>query len=82
MSEDPSVDLPRCFHIFQAWCLDPILLNKTKLWAAISRGYFPVLNEYGFAQFDPGLEQQFRWAGIKSVDRAIEKAVRLYSQVR
>ena len=68
----------------QAWCLDPILLSKTQAWAASSSGCFPTRGGDGYVRYSPGREgegPQIRWAKIKSIDRAIEKAVRVYYQV-
>jgi hypothetical protein len=69
----------------QAWCLDPVLLSKTKAWAAASGGCFPAWDRPGFVRYESGREgdepTRIRWANIKSVDRAVEKSVRVYSQV-
>ena len=68
----------------KAWCLDPILLIKTKAWAAASGGCFPVCDGGGYVRYNPELqddEPRIQWAKIKSVDRAVEKAVRVYCEV-
>jgi hypothetical protein len=82
----------------QALCLHPILLRKTRAWAAASAGSFAARgsapgDQVGLAttggggggeEFGREAEAlvQVRFAGIKSVSRAVEKAVRSYAQVR
>lgn len=70
----------------QAMCLDPILLGKVQAWAAASNGCFPALGDDGFVRYqqydEDKVKASIRWAKIKSVDRAIEKVVRVYAQVR
>ena len=68
-------------------CLHPILLRKVQIWAAASRGCFPLAGggtyymEYAVAaEQDPPPEMKF--ARVKAVPRAIEKLVRAYAQVR
>ena len=77
---------------FQAHCLHPILLAKVKKWARLSSGLFPVMSDaagasqfnyinYSMIEGDPSLSNSVCWAKVKSVERAIEKAVRTYKHV-
>ena len=75
----------------QAWCLSPILLRKTKALALQSKGCFryqPRGSETTiFARYSEEANNEqdvsgyFKWARVKSIRRAIEKAVRVYKQV-
>jgi hypothetical protein len=67
----------------QAACLDPILKAKIWSWAAASGGLLPSAGksgEYLRAEVggDPG---GIKWAQLKSVERAVEKVVRVYQKV-
>jgi hypothetical protein len=59
----------------QACILHPVLLDKTRAWAAASGGYFQNYAGQGMSRF-------YRIAKVKSVSRAIEKLVRSYAQAR
>ncbi len=71
----------------QAACLHPFLIAKAKGWATASRGYFQCVRHAVYAQAEEGLQgrdgwaDDVAWARIKSPERAVEKAVRLYREV-
>ena len=74
----------------QASVLHPILLDKIREWAMQSDGLFPLRCASGLSPIyvcyskairRPTTLERIAWAKIKSVDRAIEKVVRSYSQV-
>ena len=71
----------------QAMCLNPILINMILGWANASKGLLPRTLPGGhtsFVQHTEGhnvLFNHIKWCKIKSVDRAIEKALRIYGQV-
>ena len=74
---------------FQAWCLSPILLNKTKFWALQCKGCFPFqasdtdsITYQVYSEEMDAIDSKFKWAKVKSVHRAVEKAVRVYHQVQ
>lgn len=70
----------------QAMCLNPILISKVRTWAAGSRGLLTRKLPGGhvsFVRYTEGQDSLFshvKWCKIKSVDRAIEKALRVYGQ--
>ncbi len=75
----------------QATCLNPVLINKTKEWAGLSKGLFRTSNWHGTKLWKSSEEMELEsktqshitsnWCNIKAVHRAIEKAVRSYGQV-
>lgn len=75
----------------QATCLNPVLIDKTKEWARVSKRLFLTSNWRGtktlMSTEDMELESNTKfsnsskWCNIKTVDRAVEKAVRSYGQV-
>jgi len=72
---------------FQAWCLSPILLKKTKSWALQCKGCFPFqasdtdsITYQVYKEEMEAMGSQIKWAKVKSFHRAIEKAVRAYHQ--
>ncbi len=73
---------------FQAWCLSPILLKKTKSWALQCKGCFPFqatdtdsITYQVYREEMEAMGSQIKWAKVKSIHRAVEKAVRAYHQV-
>ena len=72
----------------QAACVRPLLLEKVREWAAITRGCFPRAAEgeprTRYERYAPGAcgdsEQGFEWPGLKSAARAVEKVLRSYDQ--
>jgi hypothetical protein len=66
---------------FQAWCLSPILLKKTKSWALQFKGCFPFQGTANDREEMDESGPQIKWGKVKSIHRAIEKAVRAYDQV-
>ena len=66
----------------QACILHPVLLTKTRAWAAVFGGYFPSTTMHGgsrFFRYENGVDLKI--ARVKSVSRAVEKLVRSYAQV-
>ena len=72
----------------QATCLHPVLIRKVRDWASKSRGLFSVSETNGQQQWislvDADVEKinLIKWCKIKTVQRAVEKTVRSYGQVR
>jgi hypothetical protein len=76
----------------QAMCTHPILLHKTKDWAAKSNGCFPAMvtggetcNQKEFVTLqavESNSNISIKFAKVKSVTRALEKLGRSYGQVR
>jgi hypothetical protein len=67
----------------QAECLDPILQAKVYSWAAASGGLLYATGcsgEYVAAEVG-GDTSRVKWAPLKSVERAVEKVVRVYCKV-
>jgi hypothetical protein len=69
----------------QASCLRPILAAKVRGWAAAAGGLFPYVDDAtGEVSFEPyaewreGRGGRYKWAGLKSAQRAVEKVVRAY----
>jgi hypothetical protein len=75
----------------QATCLNPVLIDKTKEWAGLSKGLFLTSNWHGTKGWMSTEDMEFesktkcsntnKWCNIKTVHRAVEKAVRSYGQV-
>ena len=67
----------------QATLLHPILLDKVKDWASRGNGWFPSRRDKGFVRYRAESDNhgEIKWAKLKTASRAIEKAVRVYSQV-
>ncbi len=73
----------------QATCLQPFLIEKVREWAAACRGLFLAsamdgqilwIHPYvGAGEENAGL---IKWCKVKSVERAVQKAVRSYGQVK
>lgn len=75
----------------QATALSPILIKKVQDWAAATGGYFMAAGAGSppvFVRWEDVREDEFRtggrvrWASLKSLQRAIEKANRSYGKVR
>jgi hypothetical protein len=69
----------------QAVCLYPVLLRKVQAWAAAAEGQNQILRSHSAPPMDSDFESplvEVRYAGIKSVARAVEKSVRSYARVR
>jgi hypothetical protein len=67
----------------QAFCLQPILISRIKAWALASGGYLCCSQPGGaleYVRFGAREGVDFRWGKLKSVNRAIEKAIRCYGQ--
>lgn len=70
----------------QATCLMPLLMDKVCKWAAGCRGLFPRAGIGGesaaeaYALYNPAAHRTFKWCGLKSAHRAIEKVIRAYGQ--
>jgi hypothetical protein len=84
----PTDSLDQIFY--QATVLQPMLIGKVQHWALLNKGMFPVHLSPGTAPVfvsyaecvrQPRIFERIAWAKIKSVERAVEKAVRSYSQV-
>ena len=77
----PVASLDQLF--VQATLLHPILLSKVKDWAGRANGWFPSRPDKGFVRYcaEPDNHSEIKWAKLKTASRAIEKAVRVYSQV-
>ena len=74
----------------QATILNPILLEKVQDVALRTEGMFPLKNatspspvfcKYAVALCEPNILARMSWGKVKTVDRAVEKVVRSYSQV-
>ena len=65
----------------QAVCLYPVLLRKVQEWATAAEGDHEVLRAHSIPGDDLPMVQ-VKFAGIKSVSRAVEKCIRAYSRVR
>jgi hypothetical protein len=70
----------------QAQCVHPLLLDRVKAWATVSRGMFPLVGKGGYVEYSEAIKtaesfSKLRFATIKSVSRSIEKVVRVYGQV-
>jgi hypothetical protein len=63
--------------------LDPILRAKVYSWASSSGGFLPAAGRSGdyVAAECGGDSEKVQWAQLKSVERAVEKVVRVYSKV-
>ena len=80
-SESVPVPVASLDQLFaQARCLEPIFCWKVRAWAEASRGLFPIVGCLGFSRHSEA-GGEIKWAQVKSVHRAIEKAVRVYRQV-
>ncbi len=71
----------------QAVLIHPLLVEKVRSWAAVSKGLFPMNGPAWIKKLCmvcPGEDSfaAFKWARIKGVIRAIEKISRLYHKVR
>ena len=67
----------------QAACLDPILRAKVRSWAVASGGRLPAAYESGGYVGAEGWDAgRAKWAQLKSVERAVEKVVRVYDKAR
>ena len=67
-----------------AAAIQPVLQAKVWMWAASSNGLLPAAGargEYIAAKICGDGRSCVRWAGLKSVERAVEKIVRVYRQV-
>ena len=67
----------------QAFCLQPILISRIKAWALASGGYLCCSQPGGaleYVRFGAREGVDFRWGKLKSVNRAIEKAIRCHGQ--
>ena len=82
--ERPVLSLDQLY--VQASCLHPILLEKVKGWATLSRGMFQIdgTHDHGLlvGSADEGCTHSFKFAKMKSTSRAIEKVVRSYGQAK
>ena len=86
-SLSPVQSLDQLF--FQATALAPLLLSKVQAWAAGSGGCFAATGTrtgtfvrwIDVQEVELQSGGQVRWAGIKSVQRAIEKSTRSYGKV-
>jgi hypothetical protein len=69
----------------QATCLHPILMRKVQVWAAASRGCFPLATGHEYKEYAAAAEEdlppEMKFARVKAIPRAIEKLVRAYGQV-
>ncbi len=71
----------------QATCMHPVLIRKVSDWASKSRGLASVPASHGphqwisYADLDVNKREHIKWCKLKSVQRAVEKAVRSYGQV-
>ncbi len=87
-SIDPNSPVDSLDQLYvQAMCLNPMLISKIQDWAVISQGLLPSKLHGGHVSFvkyadgRDGPYSHIKWCKIKSVDRAIEKALRVYGQV-
>ena len=83
---DPSRPVDSLDQLYAAAAAtQPILRERTWVWAAVSGGLLPAegsSGEYVAARACGTGRERVRWAALKSVERAVEKSVRSYWQVR
>ena len=65
----------------QALCVYPVLKRKVQQWAAAAEGLHQIVRTSSGPADAAAPLVQVRIAGIKSVSRSVEKAVRVYAQV-
>ena len=71
----------------QAYCLHPLLISKVKIWARESGGCVKISDGHThkyvrYSELESQQHQHIVWCKSKSLQRAIEKVVRAYGQVR